>query len=438
MGSIGQLEEYIVRIEDSATALSVRPAFSAGDAFALHEVPWASVRWTRVLNDISTASVTVPNDIWGRTLCPYPLHGWDQTLAVYRNGMLVWRGPIVGWRVDDDGRVEISALDVLALTKKWFIYIDHTFEEVDLWTVLSTLFTDQQTYADWFYLVDPAVSHPGELGGWAITREYRAAQMHSLYQAMRDLATEAGMFFSAGPDKVHYDPNEYDFGSAAPVLHDGSVFNRPKVTVDCTEVGTRVWAVGDDAGVGGFQTILDVSLTTTLGVEPYSEVFVLQALSEPDPRLQGAGLAQAATPYAVEALAPKVTIEAMQLSPSFGGLPSGDNVEGSFSDINDLRPGLLVKWGFDANCMSAIPINTLVDPVAAYPPSTYGDVVLRRYDVWPPPGFLPPDPPEVASVVLSSERIEWAALVQLSVSVSSTDDGVSESISASFIPKARA
>lgn len=436
MGEIGVLEEYIVRIEDSSSALSVRSAFDPGSNYALHEVPWSSLKWSRVLSDVSMASVVVPDDQWGRTLCPYPLHGWDQTLAFYRNGELVWRGPILGWRRNDDGLVEISAGDVISLCRKWFIYIDHDFSEVDLWALVSAFFTDQATYEDWFNLVDPAQCHPGGVAGWGVTREYKTAQMKTLYASMRELVEQSGLFFSAGPDRVHYDPDEYNFGSASPALHEGSCFSIPKIAVDCSEVADRMWAVGDDAGVGGFQTITDVSMTTQFNVPAYSEVFVLQAVAEPDLRLQGAPLAQAATPAAVEALSPKVTIETVELTTSFGGLGSGAAAKGSFSGIDDLRPGLRVRWGFDADCMSEVPINTLLDPVAAFDAVTF--IPFRRYDVWPPyePGGPVENPTVAAEVFISADRIDWMTLVQLDVTASASDEGMVETINANFIPMA--
>lgn len=432
MGQIGALDEYIVRIEDSALAMGRRDNYTPGVNYALHELPWSSLRWGRVMNDISTASVTIPNDMWGRTMCPYPLHGWDQTLAIYRNGSLVWRGPLLGWRHNEDGLVEISAADVLAFGRKWYVYQDRKYTTTDPLDVISILFSDQPASSPWFSLVSPGLIDASMKAGWWVARTYKAAQMQSLYTCIRSLSEEAGVFFSAGPDFVHYDSDEYYFASASPVLHEGSSVSIPKIAVDCSEVASRVWAVGDDAGVGGFQTIADASMTTRFNQPAYSKVYDLQSLSEPDQRLQGAHLVKAATPSAIHALGPKITIETVELTPTFGGLSSGREGLGSFRGMDSLRPGLRVRWGFDADCLSEVPVYTILDPTAAYDVATYGPVL--RAAIWPPIVYAPED--DANKVFATSASIDWMVLVQLDVSVAAAEDGLSEQINASFIPMA--
>lgn len=92
--------EYSARIVDRGGA-------TVADATDL-----VAVEWNRLLNDTSTASVTVAPD----ADCCQKLgnvRSWRHSLYIYRNGIYVWGGPVlnVEWR---DGEVEVFAGDISA------------------------------------------------------------------------------------------------------------------------------------------------------------------------------------------------------------------------------------------------------------------------------------------------------------------------------------
>lgn len=115
---------------------------------------WSRLSWSRVIDDISTASATIPDELGG-VLCVARLGGllpWAYGLRIERNDGLVWRGPIR--RVERDGDdLVVSASDVLSRYRKRFAtrarqhehtnedagalfkdIFDHAANEYDAWT----------------------------------------------------------------------------------------------------------------------------------------------------------------------------------------------------------------------------------------------------------------------------------------------------------------
>ena len=60
-------------------------------------VGWSKLEWGRVLDDISEASVTIPDRLGGVRCCvPYGgLVPWRFGLRIERDSQLVWDGPVV-------------------------------------------------------------------------------------------------------------------------------------------------------------------------------------------------------------------------------------------------------------------------------------------------------------------------------------------------------
>lgn len=418
MGAIGAPEEYIVLLEDAGVVFSspffLNPMTAyPDDGGVLHEVPFSSLTYGRVTNNISTATVTVPNDEYGKTLCPYPLHGWDQAVAIYRNGLLVWRGFLMGWRRTSSGQVQLSARDVLAIGDRWMSLSDVVATDQELWSAVSDYIeavgvTMHATLP--MFIMDPLNMHPGGTSDISITKTFVGADARTLTSVFEELASEYNLFYSAGPDGVHYDKREFYFGTAAPVLNTHSVLNVPVVVVDCSGVAGMLFALSDNAGIGGYRTIEDASMTEQVGIDAYSTQFNLGEGVEPDPRAVGNELTIAVTRKAVETLVPKTTIEALKLATTFGStdnFKSGADEFRGFRDFNDLRPGMVARWGFEEDCLSEVPITSPIDPTAKT-------------------GFY------------RTSRIVAVELVQLDVSVNRADDGLAEVISASFVPIADA
>jgi len=414
--TIGCADDYEVVLEDSSTIGTVAVQRRLSD------LEFSELTWGRVESAVSEASVTLALDAYGPGCCPYPLRGWDQSIAIYRNGRRQWGGPIVGWRVLDDGRVQIAARDLLAFAMKEFIYTNRTFAAVNWQEVISQLVTDISgglgTTVPWS-TIDPA-SFP-EYAEYAagfpyvVDRTYAISQMKYLLEAMTELAAEAGETFSCGPERVHYGAyglaQENGLGfvdTARPIINNHTVFGIPKVVVDCLGVATDVFAVGSAAGPGGFQRVNNVRITPLPdGLTNYSEHFHLQAAVQPDPRWNLEAQMLGGHVSAVAALAPVVTLEAVHLTPEFGSMPE---VSGSgpfrpgLDGLAGVRPGLVAKWGFDDDCWTHLPVTRPTDPRMGAPALEF------------------------------TPNIELVRLVQLDVRVAATDDGFDESIQAHFTP----
>ncbi len=87
MATLAHPEEYEAIIVNSRTQLSM-----------LH-LPWSSITWQRVKNEVSVGQVTVAQANGGIECCGVigGLFPWVQTLRIERNGEAVWDGPITGW-----------------------------------------------------------------------------------------------------------------------------------------------------------------------------------------------------------------------------------------------------------------------------------------------------------------------------------------------------
>ncbi|MFI9463752.1 hypothetical protein [Streptomyces xiamenensis] len=74
-----------------------------------------SVSWSRSLNDISEASITVAKSGAGPECCAQlgAIHPWVHELTIYRDRDLVWQGPVSAV-VESRDSIRIDALDVIA------------------------------------------------------------------------------------------------------------------------------------------------------------------------------------------------------------------------------------------------------------------------------------------------------------------------------------
>lgn len=98
------------------------------------------VEWRRALDDTSTARVVInpSGDCCERM---GDVRTWRHTLTVYRNGELVWAGPIIqiNWRL---GEVELFASDLSAWLALRVPHSDMTFANVDLMEPAKALIED--------------------------------------------------------------------------------------------------------------------------------------------------------------------------------------------------------------------------------------------------------------------------------------------------------
>jgi hypothetical protein len=417
MSAIGCAGEYVVQLERGASLVApTEITLEYGQTLPdpLHILQWSSLSWQRVENGVAHAKVVLARDVFGRVCCNYPLRGWDQHVGFYRDGVRVFGGPLVGWRRLPDGNIELAVNCLLAHAKKAYISDNRTFTATGVQQIISDLCSDIQDalsqVAPW-YNINPSTVDPDAFAIYSgfipQDRTYAIAEMKTLYDVIAELASETGVSFSCGGLAVHYGLYEFDLGMARPSLDYSSTIGEPQITVDCLDVAEDVFIVSAAAGAGGYQSVVNAAI---VGLPPYASDFILQTHAQPDSRLSSESLVVAGMSAAAAALAPKVTIEQITLTPEFGSIDGYDNPGYSFVDpgmdgINDLMPGLIARWGYDGDCLNDIPVIIAFDPTD-----------------------------EITPLFYDFESFKHVRLVQVDVEVSKTDEGLSEVIRGSFTP----
>jgi len=152
-----------------------------------------NVKWSRILDDTSSASVTVnpTGDCCGLL---GGVRSWAQNLEIYRNGVFVWGGPItrVSWSL---GQVEIFASDVLAWLDRRVPHDNMSFTNTDLSVIALALIEDGFRPDDPGHTVE--VLDRARVFG---SREYEK-DTGQTGDHLRDLA-EAGVDFTAVGSKI--------------------------------------------------------------------------------------------------------------------------------------------------------------------------------------------------------------------------------------------
>lgn len=447
MSTIGCAEEYIVRIEETLTLpMMTDTGALTGNIEPIHELPWSAIEWGRVENDVSRATITVANDPYGTTMCPYPLHGWKQSIGIYRNGTRVWWGPIIAWgNAEDDAgsvSVQITAHDIFAFLKRPGVTV---IADIDMTTypalIISQIIQDIGGLAygavplSFLYSnMDPAYTDITQYSTWGplgVVRTILATTHTPAWSAILDILAEVDGRLSAvaflGYIKARSAnrqlPSE---GAADPVLNEFTVLNKPRLTVECTEVASYFWMINDNAGEGGYASSTEVISLLSGYTDPVTGVpfnnfyawdtpFVpglwLPTYMPAEPRSDDANALIAGYNPAIKALAPNTTIEALALREAFGAPDKQGQaiaaVAPGFAGINDLVPGMFVaRWGFDQDCLSGVPVTNSAGNYEL--PATY----------------------------YQNDMIRFVRLVQLDVTVTKDDSGLTETIAASFVPEA--
>jgi hypothetical protein len=186
-----------------------------------------SVEWTRTLDDVSTAKITVVPEgdccaALGR------VRSWRHRLVIYRGDAFrttpVWEGPIIvpTWNSDS---VEITAMDVLGWLDYRVPHHDIRFRSEDLATIATWLVEDGFAPDDPGHTVE--VIAPTGIRG---DREYQT-DVGQTGDHLRDLA-ETGLDYTALGNKILLLPEEFcarvgsltdaDFPEGLKVVEDGS------------------------------------------------------------------------------------------------------------------------------------------------------------------------------------------------------------------------
>ncbi|MEU8870429.1 hypothetical protein AB0D24_04550 [Streptomyces javensis] len=182
-----------------------------------------SVEWTRVLDDVSTATVVVQPE--GDCCAAMgQIRSWRHNLVIYRQGRPMWEGPIVVayWRRDG---VELRAADILGWLDRRVPHHDIRFKAEDLTTIATWLIEDGFDPDDPDHLVE--VVEPTRIRG---DRAYQI-DVGQTGDHLRDLA-ETGLDYTAVGRRILLMPEGFcarvgsltdaDFPSGLTVVEDGT------------------------------------------------------------------------------------------------------------------------------------------------------------------------------------------------------------------------
>ncbi len=373
MAGIGEPEEYEVSLESTE---SLRSPFGVDfrSASPYRTLAWSSIDWQRVENGVSVAKVVVGNDAWGRTLCPFPLRAWDLALGIRRNGLLVWWGPIMGWRYNQ--RVhswEIAAKDILQLAARAYIPTDATYTNQYPGVLISGVVNSLMSCASAVFVnMDPALVDPDNYDTVLplVSRTYAATQLVPGLEAILDVVAEIDGVATAVAGWTHLGYRYVDPLTvvAGGTLSESTTVDRPSIVVDAENCATTVWAINGSFGGTGVAYTVDVLAymtnyddATPAYLSAYSGICLQSRVSGDGRDLDATALAKGFA-EAIEVMNPHVTIEQIQLAPNFGhpatpGMVDGDG--GWVKNINDLVCGRFVAdWKFEDDCLVDIPVCT--------------------------------------------------------------------------------
>jgi hypothetical protein len=199
-----------------------------------------SVEWHRVLDDASTARVSIA----GGADCCGDLSGlrtWRQTLDIYRGEKFVWSGPITQIEWTTTG-VTIDAVDIIGLLDRRVPHQDFTFTGTDLNQIARQLIEDGFAPDDPGHSVT-IVGPAGVTGG----RRYSAG-VGQTADHLRDLA-ETGIDFTAVGNNIVLLPET--FCAVVGRLSDVDMPEGLIVAEDGTALATKWYVAGQNADVVG-------------------------------------------------------------------------------------------------------------------------------------------------------------------------------------------
>lgn len=245
------------------------------------EVAFSHVSYSYVLDDISEASITVP-DVLGGLRCNIEfgdtIRPWRFGIRIECNGSLVWSGPIIDIERpegDNGGAdyVEIFAKDEMVRTQKRVTleYLD--FDDVDAGEMFKTVLDAGMS------IWNPAsLDCPEFQTGFLMEREVVPLNFEYTYDILSELADSAIDYFVMNNELCVYDA--VDFGWY--VLRDGvkrriapttdpygryiyglftaeSFVKRPGFRISGMEQGNQIYVPGADSGEAGFRRYWEAS-----------------------------------------------------------------------------------------------------------------------------------------------------------------------------------
>lgn len=154
-------------------------------------LPWNSLSFSRVLDDTSSASVEgAAGQDSACCAALADIHPWQHELAIYRDNVLAWVGPIYDIRTPA-GSFQIQARDLTAWWDRRLVHNDIDLPEVDLATIFQAI-ADDAMAPD----TSPGLTVATTACGVKGSRRILAAQHQMAGPALRDL-TNTGIDWTA-------------------------------------------------------------------------------------------------------------------------------------------------------------------------------------------------------------------------------------------------
>lgn len=210
------------------------------------------VEYNRLLNETSTANVSIGID--GTACCGQlsNIRSWHHMLNLYRNGKFMWSGFIVTieWTTDE---VKIVAVDIIGLLDRRVPHQDFTFTGADLTFIAQQLIEDGLAPDDPGHTVT-VVAPAGVTGGRSYQQNVGQVADH-----LRDLA-ETGIDFTAVGNNIVILPDSFcdvvgrlsdeDMPEGLTVTEDGARLVTRQIVAGSEESGALGVAGGTNAYYG--------------------------------------------------------------------------------------------------------------------------------------------------------------------------------------------
>lgn len=167
-------------------------------------LPWSSISWSRILDDISTASVIVP-DVFGGLRCNLELgdaiRPWRFGIRIERNGQEVWTGPITAMeRPAGSDYVEISCHDAMIWPARRTVTQDLSYTDADAGAVFQGVLADAMSLDNPMGLAAPDFETT-----YTMTRQVLALDFEYVDAILTELADSAVDYFVLGRELAVYD-----------------------------------------------------------------------------------------------------------------------------------------------------------------------------------------------------------------------------------------
>ena len=230
-------------------------------------VGWSSIEWSRVLDEVSTATVTIPDALGGVHCCADAggLLPWRFGLLLERNDAEVWSGPVVGLARQGEA-LQVNASDVMArFGKRLVTRVDRTYTNVDAGAVFASLVNAAQFESDlWRFAA------PQGITGTALTRTVQALDFETSLDVLNDLANSSidyfvmngtlfvhdlfdGWIYSSNGDTNTLLPGPYTASKELfyGLFTESCWSQRPDWSINGLEQGNAIWVIGPDSSTEG-------------------------------------------------------------------------------------------------------------------------------------------------------------------------------------------